>query len=332
MSLIKPKKLFFFIFIFFINYLLITAFVFSFSYISLINGKTYDLFWIKSIQNKIYYRGFRNIWQFQKECINYDKHLLYKPKPGACSFSNPEFKTILTFDEFTRNHNLVNKDLDPKNNFLVLGDSIAMGWGVNDNETFSYNLEKILKKNFYNIAVSSYGTIRSIKRMKSSKYYRKSKNILIQYHSNDIHENKELNFNKIYSKKDFNNIFNYKTQTTNKFRFILRNYKSSLRLFFSDISDILFKEKNLEIIDFKIHQKFLEKILNENINFDEKRVIVIFPKMPWQKVVNFPISNKKIEYLLIDLDKSYFFTIDDHPNKTGHYEIAKIVSSYLYNN
>jgi len=330
--LIKLRKLFFFIFIVIINYLLITAFVFSFSLISLNKGKTYDLFWIKSIQNKIYQRGYRNIWQFQRECVNYDKYLLYKPKSGRCSFSNPEFKTILTFDEFTRKHNLKTKNLDYEDDFLVLGDSIAMGWGVNDNETFAYFLEKNLEKNFYNLGVSSYGTVRSIKRMKLNKYYQNSKNILIQYHTNDIHENKELNFNKIYSKKDFNKIFNYTNQKNDKINFILRNYKSSLRLFFSDIFDIIFKENNLEIIDFKIHQNFLEKVLNENIDFNKKRVIIIFPKMPWQKVINFPVNDKKIEYILIDLDKSNFFTIDDHPNKKGHYEIAKILSLYLSKN
>ena len=46
---------------------------------------------------------------------------------------------------------------------LVLGDSIAMGWGVNDYETFSYLLEKNLKMKVYNLGVSSYGTIREIK-------------------------------------------------------------------------------------------------------------------------------------------------------------------------
>lgn len=332
MNLINLKKFFFIIFIVIINYLLVTAFIFSFSYISLINGKTYDLFWIKSIQNKIYQRGFRNIWQSQKECVNYDKYLLYKPKPGTCSFFNPEFKTILTFDEFTRKNNLETKKPDYENDFIVLGDSIAMGWGVNDNETFAYFLEKNLEKNFYNLAVSSYGTVRSIKRMKLNKYYQNSKNILLQYHSNDIYENKELNLNKTYSKEEFNKIFKYGIKKNDKIKFILRNYKSSLRLFFSDILSAIFKEKNLEIIDFKVHQKFLEKVLNENIDLNKKRVIVIFPKMPWQKIINFPTNNKKIEYILINLDKSYFFTIDDHLNKRGHHQVAKIVSSYLTNN
>ena len=59
-----------------VNYFLITALVFSFSYISILQGKTYDWFWVKSIQKKIYFRGLRNIWQYNKNCIYYDENLV----------------------------------------------------------------------------------------------------------------------------------------------------------------------------------------------------------------------------------------------------------------
>ena len=76
-------------------YLLLTVIIFSFSYLSLVYGKTYDIFWIKSIQKKIYTRGYRNIWQYNKSCASFDKNLLYKPNIGKCNFLNPEFKIIL---------------------------------------------------------------------------------------------------------------------------------------------------------------------------------------------------------------------------------------------
>ena len=103
--MINFKKTIYYFFIILINYLLLTAIVFSFSYISLINGKTYDFFWIKSIQKKIYFRGYRNIFHFSEDCINFDKYLLYKPKAGICKFSNAEFDTSLTFSKLTRIHN-----------------------------------------------------------------------------------------------------------------------------------------------------------------------------------------------------------------------------------
>ena len=47
----------------------------------------------------------------------------------------------------------------------VLGDSHAMGWGVNDDETFSAVLEKKIDKPVYNLAVSGYGTIREFNKI-----------------------------------------------------------------------------------------------------------------------------------------------------------------------
>ena len=53
---------------------------------------------------------------------------------------------------------------------------------------------------------------------------------------------------------------------------------------------------------------------------------------PWQKVINFPKNNENIEYILIELNKSHFFNIDDHPNKKGHLKIAKILNEFLSKN
>ncbi len=146
------KKIFFFLITIIFYYLILTTLVFSFSYISLINGKTYDWFWVKSIQKKIYYRGYRNIWQYSNNCTSYDENLLYKPKIGSCNFLNPEFSTELNFDEYSRKHSSSEKYSKSEDYLLVLGDSIAMGWGVNDDKTFSYLLEKSLNKKVYNLA------------------------------------------------------------------------------------------------------------------------------------------------------------------------------------
>ena len=329
MNLINYKKIFYYFFLILVYYLFVTAIVYSFSFVSLINGKTYHWFWVKSIQKQIYFKGYRNIWQNNNKCASFDKYLLYKPKIGLCEFVNPEFKTKLKFDNFKRDHNNSDTSEIFKDYIVVLGDSVAMGWGVNDNETFSYHLEKKLNKKTYNMAVSSYGTVREIKRLKLSPYYKNSNTIIIQYHTNDLGENKDLDINKNYSKEDYENIFEKKSSKNKIIKLILGTYKSSIRLLFSDIIDIIFREKNLELIDFNIHKKYLEKVLKENINFIKKRVIIILPIQPWQKVVNFPQINREIEYILIKLNKSEFFKIDDHPNKLGHLRIANILNNHL---
>ena len=198
------KKITFIFLVVFLNYILITLLVFTFSYFSLLNNKTYDLFWIKSIQKKLYFRGMRNIWQYKNNCIEFDKQLFYVPRDGLCKFNNPEFNTFLNFKDGVRlNSNSISFD-ESARSIAVIGDSFAMGWGVNDNETFSSKLENQLNKKVYNMGVSSYGTIREVKKLINSDYYDKIDTIIIQYHFNDIDENSSSNMSKTYTIEKYN--------------------------------------------------------------------------------------------------------------------------------
>ena len=129
--------------------------------------------------------------------------------------------------------------------------------------------------------------------------------------------------------KDYDNFFKNSSNNPSNIKLILRIYKSSLRLFFSDLNDIIFREKNLELHEFEEHQKFLEHIIKKNIDLEEKKVLVILVLQPWQKVINFPKNTNKIKYKLIKLEKLDFFNIDDHPNSSGHLKIAKSIFNYL---
>jgi len=323
------KKITFIFLVIFLNYILITLLVFAFSYFSLLNNKTYDLFWIKSIQKKLYFRGMRNIWQYKNNCIEFDKHLFYVPKDGPCEFNNPEFRTFLNFRDGVRlNSNDINFD-ESAQSIAVIGDSFAMGWGVNDKETFSSKLENKLNKRVYNLGVSSYGTIREVKKLINSDYYKEVDTIIIQYHFNDIDENSTSNISKIYEIEKYNKVFKSNNYSVNKTKYLLKSLKSSLRLFFSDILDKIFPEKNLRKLDFNLHNVYIEKFILENIDYKNKRVILFHVDEPGLKVMNFPKSNEKIEYFNLKLDKSNFFTIDNHLNVDGHSLIANKLYEYL---
>ena len=43
-----------------------------------------------------------------------------------------------------------------------------MGWGVNDDETFSSILEKKINRPVFNLAVSGYGTVRQLMRLEKT--------------------------------------------------------------------------------------------------------------------------------------------------------------------
>ena len=139
----------------------------------------------------------------------------------------------------------------------------------------------------------------------------------------------KLDYNKVYSKKEYDDIYDTQNYEFSLIKFILTNFKTSLRLFFSDINDIIFQEANIEKIHFDEDKKYLEKIIREQIDVKNKEVIVALVIAPYQKVINFPDSDSEIKYLLIELENSDFFIIDEHPNTKGHLNIAKKLLNLL---
>ena len=138
-------------------------------------------------QGKVYYNGVVNVWSSDPDCAIYDDKLLYVPSSG-CAFNNPEFTSTLSFDQNGRISpgRTISGDVDP---IFVLGDSFAMGWGVNDDETYSYLLEQHLNIPVYNLGVSSYGTVREIKRGIMHPEFDKARCLIIHYFKNDKEEN-----------------------------------------------------------------------------------------------------------------------------------------------
>jgi len=181
-----------------------------------------------------------------------------------------------------------------------------------------------------NLAVSSYGTIREIKRLKSSKYYDQIDTIIIQYNINDIYENKNLDFNKTYSREDYENIFLSNKYKFNKTLFLLRIYKKSLRLLFSDIKNLLVKSKRIEKYNLDNDILILKSIIKQQLSEEKKRILVILIQEPHILIENIEkIKDDKFEFLNIKLEKNSFFIVDEHPNNKGHQKIAAALFKYL---
>ena len=125
--------------------------IFFISYVSLINNIAINVFGINAIQKNIYFNGFRKVWQANRQCVEFDKTLIYIPKVGSCAFNNAEFNTTLNFNKFGRVNKKNFNSQETNNTFIaVLGDSHAMGWGVNDHYTFASLLQGKLNKKVYN--------------------------------------------------------------------------------------------------------------------------------------------------------------------------------------
>jgi hypothetical protein len=132
------------------------------------------------------YRHFnRSIIQFEPACSQYDPELTYVLKPGQCTFENVEFRT-----EFAINRVGLRDDeaaLEAPD-VIVLGDSHTMGWGVNQDETYSQVLARSTGLKVLNAGVSSYGTVREMRllgRLDTSRM----KTLVVQYDSTDAVEN-----------------------------------------------------------------------------------------------------------------------------------------------
>ena len=66
---------------------------------------------------------------------------------------------------------------------------------------------------------------------------------------------------------------------------------------------IFYSRTKFRINEFAWDKEHLDLIIKKNIDLTDKRVIVVVPIPPWQKLYNFPKVNKEIEYLLIKLKK-----------------------------
>jgi len=127
----------------------------------------------------------RNIIQALPQCAVYDAQLLYTLRPGGCRFSNREFATWLSVNAMGFRQTT---QMDGPPRIAVLGDSHAMGWGVEDHETFASLIEQSLGEKVANLSVSSYGTARELLALSRSKL-KGVRTIIIAYSYGDAKEN-----------------------------------------------------------------------------------------------------------------------------------------------
>ncbi len=307
------------IFIFLINYIFVFFTVYILSAFLLIKSITPDLQLIRDYQRNFYqFGGIREIWQSNDECIEFDKDLIFAPKKTSCKFKNVEFNTTLTFDEYGRYSE------HPKNStndgIVVLGDSHAMGWGVNDNDTFAALLEKKINKPVYNLAVSGYGTPRELIRLEKSNLIDKVDTIIIQYCYNDYGENKDFRINEEdVAKQKFNIVGKSKPIS------FLKKLRKSFRYSLTIPIDIL-TDKN-QLMDFNNHRDLLESKLKESSILKDKKIIIFYVNGYDMKFKNFPNEKsndfKNLTYYDFDIGQKYTYKIDGHLSDVGHRYVAK---------
>lgn len=127
----------------------------------------------------------RNVIQVMPECASYDERVTYLLRPGTCTFANREFT-----NRFHINSLGVRDDesslLAPS--VVVLGDSVTMGWGVEQHEAYPEVVERLTGRRVLNAGISSFGTVRELRLLERIDRSR-LEYLLIQYTDNDLPEN-----------------------------------------------------------------------------------------------------------------------------------------------
>ena len=140
---------------------------------------------IRTIFQRYYGDHDRAIIQYDPACARYDAELFYTLRPGECTFENREFSST-----YRINRQGVRDDEESLQapRVIVLGDSLAMGWGVDQEETFAQVLERETGMRVLNAAVSSYGTAREL-RLLQRLDVSALEFLVLQHHPSDFREN-----------------------------------------------------------------------------------------------------------------------------------------------
>jgi len=311
-----------------IMYCTLGAVVYFVSLLSLQRGVLLDVPWIVSTQKSLYRNGMvsANSWLGIPGCITPDPDLIYKPTTGTCKFDDIEFKTTLNFTDEGR-------DTGPKpegTGIAVIGDSHAMGWGVNDRETFSSHLQALSGRPVYNLGVASYGTARELIRLEKSGVLDKVDTIIVQYCNNDKSEN--LEFDTASRQQLADKVFAADkvpaAPQPAKLQYIARGYGLALAAPFRSLSESL-RRKN-----FKSHyDAFIPVLEKHQGTLKNKRVIVFYSNPYGQKYRNFPVGRDarlpNVYFVDLELSPSIYRKLDNHLTPAGHQVVAERLSKYL---
>jgi lysophospholipase L1-like esterase len=275
--------------------------------------------------------------QFTPACAQYDRELGYTLKPGSCTFSGVEFNNVYRINSLGVRDD--EKSLDHPE-IVVAGDSVAMGWGVNQEETFAKLLEKKTQRTVLNAAVSSYGTAREmmiLQRLPTDRL----QTLIIQYSGNDYDENRDFylhnNMLPTMSAEDYRHYTAINTLPNDYY------FGKNLRLKLEKIiaerkSKKQEQRKESKPLDKDDVDLFLNAVSHSGINVGNVRIITFivngrdpadnreFTQALKRKISlgNYPPSIKNMTILdtatILQVDR--FYVLDDHPNRSGHEALA----------
>lgn len=303
------------------------------------------------VLRSIYVRELRNTIQIMPECAQYDSYVSYTLRPGRCRFRNLEFDTSYEINSAGLRDDETSLTAPE---VVVLGDSFAMGWGVEQHETIPQLIEEETGLRTLNAAVSSFGTAREI-RMLERVDLRAAKYLFIQYTENDVDENRALAIDgelQTISPKDRARVISELSQNAEYFlgRYSLAalyyswHYLSGDKMFSEDTSP----DVEREIAGSRLSEEalFVNAIRSAKVDLSDLVVIVFELSSHNQNDSEFvdklrdflAVHSDDIGYVreirVLDvspvLSDDHYFVLDDHINRDGHRVVAEALLESIH--
>jgi hypothetical protein len=114
---------------------------------------------VRRVIQQVYRHFNRALIQFDANCAQYDAEVTYTLRPGACTFENIEFRNDYRINRMGLRDD--EQDLAAPE-VIVIGDSHAMGWGVDQDQSLVRVMAAKTGLKTLNAAISSYGTVREL--------------------------------------------------------------------------------------------------------------------------------------------------------------------------
>lgn len=287
----------------------------------------------RQLMRGVYLDGPRNIIQYEPDCARYDAGLSYTLKPGDFVFSNAEFRTPYRVNSLgIRSDEAALKAPE----LVVLGDSRAMGWGVGQDETYSSLLSARTGLKTLNACVSSYGTVREM-RLLDKLDLSSARWLVLNYVENDDEENARFagngNVLKVMSEETYNEA--------------RQRYLDGKRYFPGRYTVLLLFRAGAEVYNGVLHLLGADRVKNREENFlnallhagrrplDGVRLVIVgdgdFVKRLKELIAanDYPACVEEAVLVSDDLPESGYFTLDNHPNASGHRLIADRLAAVL---
>ncbi len=292
------------------------------------------------------YRHFnRSLIQFDPRCARYDPGITYTLKPGTCTFENLEFKNVFRINRMgVRDEEASLRAPD----VIVLGDSHAMGWGVDQEDAIPQRIARITGLRVLNAAVSSYGTAREmmmLDRLDTSRL----RVLIVQYSDNDVMENRAFH----------NGGDHLSIMTDAQYQDIVHHYASQhsyypgkyLFRLFMKVSRLEEPEPDQMKMDPASPAEEAELFVNvvtraTRTPLDNVRIVVfeiseqIRPARPFiaaldavKQAEQNPAFIRKLKTIDVAplLTRDDFYVLDDHMNTHGHEKVATALAAALRN-